>query len=440
MAISQFLDMNQTLSRSHVPVLARARVRVSTTPYGFGRVSPPPSSSSSSSTRGHGIDPTQDINRRRVSASHNDYAPPSTIGGCMELDALERYSCVICDSLTLVAGGTRMKSASVSRRVLAGIMANPTSFGQMKFSIEQARMYENESLGIQSGFSKTQLQVNKALVNVAGLLLESSVESSGRVSIEVDPRLAYDAAGLKKNAEVIWAMCAENGISKDRILLQMPATWAAIEAAGAMELEGLQTHLVSVYSYGQAVAAVSHDVSVLQLNVGRINDWYDRNPGAIRDPNGPRELAAMAKAGFAVLENPGLPLVKKVYNYIHNLGKDTKLIASGMRSKKETLSLAGCDFLVVGEQILNSLAKTSTLEGYNDGLHAAGSDDCGMKAAMSPDQAASAEVERVTVAACNFEDALGLIGTDLLTADVQRAVEDATRLEPLFLNRVGGQE
>jgi hypothetical protein len=88
-------------------------------------------------------------------ASHNDYAPPSTIGGSMELDALERFSCVICDSLTLTPPGqTRMKSASVSRRVLAGIMANPTTFGQMKFSIEQARLYSNESLGISSGFRR----------------------------------------------------------------------------------------------------------------------------------------------------------------------------------------------------------------------------------------------------------------------------------------------
>ena len=95
---------------------------------------------------------------------------------------------------------------------------------------------------------------------------------------------------------------------------------------------------------------------------------------------------------------------------------------------------------MVGEQILKSLAKTSTLEGYNDGLHAAGDDASGVKAAMSPEQAASAEVERVHVAASNFQDALGLIGTDLLNADVQRAVEDATRLEPIFLNRVAGQE
>ena len=259
------------------------------------------------------------------------------------------------------------------------------------------------------------------------------------MSIEVDPRLAQDAAGLRKNAAVIMSMCLENGIPKERILIQMPATWAAIEAAKGLELEGLQTHLVDVYSYGQAVAAIDSGVSVLQLNVGRINDWYDRNPGAIRDPSGPRETQAMAKAGFAELENPGLPLVNKIYNYIHHSSKGTKLIASGMRTKKEVVSLAGCDYLVVGEQILNSLAKTSTLEGYNDGLHASGNDD-GMKAAMSPDQAAGAEVERVRVDASNFKDALGLIGSDLLDADVKRAVEDATRLEPIFLNRVGGQE
>ena len=130
----------------------------------------------------------------------------------------------------------------------------------------------------------------------------------------MDPRLAQDAAGLRKNAAVIMSMCLENGIPKERILIQMPATWAAIEAAKGLELEGLQTHLVDVYSYGQAVAAIDSGVSVLQLNVGRINDWYDRNPGAIRDPSGPRETQAMAMAGCAVVENPGLPLLYKIYN------------------------------------------------------------------------------------------------------------------------------
>lgn len=373
-----------------------------------------------------------------VRQSSETYAPPSSTGGCTELKALERFSVVIPDSQTL-NGSKSMMSGTVSRRILAGIMANPTSFGRLKFGIEQARLYENEDLKQSSGLSNSQLQVCRALVNTAGLVLEDVV-NNGRVSIEVDPRVAYDADGLRRQGEIIWSMCAESGIPKERILIQMPATWAAIEAAQGLEMEGLQTHLVSIYSYGQAVAAVEHGVSVIQINVGRINDWYDKNPGAIRDPNGPREVQAMAKAGYGgPLENPGLPLVKKIYTYIHHAGKGTKLISSGMRTKKETLSLAGSDYLVVGEQILKSLESTCTLEGYNDGLRAT-QDSGSMSPGMSPEQAAVSEVEKISVSAVNFKDALGLIGTDLLTSDIERAVEDAVRLEPIFLNRVGGQE
>lgn len=376
--------------------------------------------------------------RCQASSVSDTYTPPSSTGGSTELSALERFSVVLPDSQTL-HGSRSMMSGTVSRRILAGIMANPTSFGRLKFGIEQARLYENEDLRRDSGLSKNQLQVCKALVNTAGLVLEDVV-NDGRVSIEVDPRLAYDSDALRRHGEIIWSMCAANGISKERILIQMPATWEAMEAAKGLELEGLQTHLVSIYSYGQAVAAIEHGVSVIQVNVGRIHDWYDKNPGAIRDPHGPREVQAMAKAGYGgPLENPGVPLVKKIYTYIHHAGGRTKLISSGMRTKKETLALAGSDYLVVGEQILKSLQSTCTLEGYNDGLHAAQDSSC-ITPAMSPDQAAAAEVDRIIVDSSNFSDALGLIGKDLLTSDVERAIEDAVRLEPIFLNRVGGQE
>lgn len=374
-------------------------------------------------------------------ASAEAYTPPSRQGGSTELSALEQFSIVIPDSFvhSMNAKAHSLKSGTVSRRIVAGIMANPTSFGRMKFSIEQARLFKRDGLGPEENDT---LQVCKALVNVAGIMLEDIVsDPSGRVSIEVDPRVAYDTDALVAQGELIWSMCAENGISKDRILVQMPATWEAIEAAGRLELQGVETHLTGIYSYGQAVAACNHGVSVISVNVGRIHDWYDKNPGAARDPTGPRETQAMAKAGYGgPLQNPGIPLVKKIYTYIHHAGGKTKIIASGMRTKKETLALAGCDYLVVGEHILKSLASTSTLDGYNDGLSAQQQYAGTMSPAMSPDQAAASEVEKIFVASANFKDALGLIGSDLLSSDIERSIEDARRLEPIFMNRVGGQE
>lgn len=38
-------------------------------------------------------------------------------------------------------------------------------------------------------------------------------------------------------------------------------------------------------SFVQGAAAAQNGISVVQPNVGRLHDWYNRHPGVIRDPN-----------------------------------------------------------------------------------------------------------------------------------------------------------
>ena len=305
---------------------------------------------------------------------------------------------------------------------------------RMQFAIEQARFYQPPG----GEKSSQALKVDKALVNAAALMLESV---SGKVSVEVDPRLAYDTEKLVERSDHLMSMFAEIGVSKDSVLLQMPATWEAIQASKRLELSGYATHLICVYSYVQAVAAIQAGISVIQVNVGRIDDWYDKHPGVIRDPEGPREDRAMAMAGYGAPPiNPGIPLVKKIYDHIHQKGSKTKLIASGMRSKDEVLALSGCDYLVVGPQVLNALKSTSTLDGYNDGLHASTQDFESLEPELSPEKASESPVENIDTSQSNFVNYLGMMGKELLEGTVQRLVEDAERLEPILLNTVSGQE
>ena len=80
-------------------------------------------------------------------------------------------------------------------------------------------------------------------------------------------------------------MYREVGVERERVLLRMPATWPAIQAAKVLEAEGIACHLVLVYSFVQGAAAAQAGISVVQPNVGRLHDWYNRHPGVIRDPN-----------------------------------------------------------------------------------------------------------------------------------------------------------
>lgn len=39
----------------------------------------------------------------------------------------------------------------------------------------------------------------------------------------------------------------ENGISSDRILIRLPATWQGIQAAKKLEAEGIAAHVTLIY-------------------------------------------------------------------------------------------------------------------------------------------------------------------------------------------------
>ncbi|KAL4446251.1 hypothetical protein ABPG77_003058 [Micractinium sp. CCAP 211/92] len=377
-----------------------------------------------------------------VLATKTEYVSPSSRTSSTELQRLEALSTVVPDVLLSqsLQKVEAPKAATSSRSVLAGIMNTPASMRRYKFAIEQARFYDKCNLA--SGGDKTACQVDKALVNVGSMFLETV---TGRVSTEVDPRVAYDTDKLVARGRQIIDMYDEVGVDKDRVLLRMPATWPAIVAAKKLEAEGIACHLVLVYSFVQGAAAAQSGISVVQPNVGRLHDWYNRHPGVIRDPNAPREMSAMAKAGYGVDQiNPGLLLVEKIYNYIHKYhGGRTKVMASGLRTKAEALALAGCDFLVVGPKVLTGLDSSATLDGYNTGLSAVEEVPFSVEARLSPELAQQAEfvpAELDTIDEGRFNEYLGMAARDLLSEGVQRLVEDANRLEPFFLNLAAGNE
>ncbi|MBC7981300.1 MAG: transaldolase, partial [Armatimonadetes bacterium] len=70
----------------------------------------------------------------------------------------------------------------------------------------------------------------------------------GRVSTEVDARLSFDTAGTLEKARHLIAAYAEEGISKDRILIKIASTWEGIKAAETLEKEGIHCNLTLLFS------------------------------------------------------------------------------------------------------------------------------------------------------------------------------------------------
>ncbi|NEK70985.1 MAG: transaldolase, partial [Xanthomonas perforans] len=76
----------------------------------------------------------------------------------------------------------------------------------------------------------------------------------GRVSTEVDADLAHDTEATIAKARKFIAMYAERGVSKDKILIKIAATWEGIEAARQLQQEGIDCNLTLIFNRSQALA------------------------------------------------------------------------------------------------------------------------------------------------------------------------------------------
>ncbi|MDX2256631.1 MAG: transaldolase [Pseudanabaenaceae cyanobacterium bins.39] len=165
----------------------------------------------------------------------------------------------------------------------------------------------------------------------------------GRVSTEVDARLSYDTQATIEKAHYLISEYESHGISRDRILIKIAATWEGIKAAEALEKEGINCNLTLLFGLHQAIACAEAGIKLISPFVGRILDWYKKDTG--RD----RYLAA---------EDPGVLSVTRIYNYYKKFGYKTEIMGASFRNMGEIVELAGCDLLTISPALLDELQNT----------------------------------------------------------------------------------
>ena len=165
----------------------------------------------------------------------------------------------------------------------------------------------------------------------------------GRVSTEVDARLSFDTeATIAKGREII-AQYETAGISKERILIKIAATWEGIQAAAVLEKEGIATNLTLIFGLHQAIACAENGITLISPFVGRILDWYKKDTG--RD-------------SYEPAEDPGVVSVTAVYNYYKKFGFKTEVMGASFRNLGEITELAGNDLLTISPGLLEELQAT----------------------------------------------------------------------------------
>ena len=379
-------------------------------------------------------------------AASPSYDAPSNVSGGSQLESLCKLSEVVRNSVVLEDGesfrdASCSSAAAVTSRILLKVLRNPVGLRQYEQPIESALAYieqtqpkEKDSLGL------VHCSLDKAMVNLGSLLAE---QVDGRVSTEVDARFANDSAKIVEQVNYLSKLYEEVGVKPDRILYRIPATWAGIQACRELESRGIQCLMTLVCSFTQCIAAAEAGASVVQLYVGRVRDWYRKNPNAIRNPDGPREDSGgvLGEVGGGAMD-PGRDLVAKCYNYVHKHHPGTKIMAGDIRTKEDALAISGCDYIVMPPHLISQLDASPSVLGYNDGLRASSDDEyVDLLPELTLEGASRAEFsDRYTSGIkdeATFRVQMGECGRSLLDSSLQRYKDSFEQLEPYFTKIAG---
>lgn len=161
----------------------------------------------------------------------------------------------------------------------------------------------------------------------------------GRVSTEVDADLAHDTAATIAKAHKFIDMYAQRGVSREKILIKVAATWEGVEAARQLQKDGIDTNLTLIFNQTQALACAEAGVFLISPFVGRILDWYVAN----------------GQAPANIDEDPGVVFVRGVYAEFKKRGSATVVMGASFRSTAQIEALAGCDRLTISPDLLEKL-------------------------------------------------------------------------------------
>ena len=229
----------------------------------------------------------------------------------------------------------------------------------------------------------------------------------GRVSTEVDARLSFDCSGSVAKAREIIALYEKAGISRERVLIKLAATWEGIKAAEQLHADKIHCNLTLLFSFAQAVACAEARVQLISPFVGRILDWHKKNAGK----------------DFVGAADPGVISVTQIYNYYKRYDHATEVMGASFRNKGEITELAGCDLLTISPQLLAEL-KAST-------------EPLGRK--LDPARAKAADLQKVSFDEKAFRFAFNedAMATEKTAEGIRVFAADIVKLEQLIRQKRG---
>jgi len=219
-------------------------------------------------------------------------------GTSIWLDDLSRAKITSTDAHALPA---RIKNSGV-----VGVTTNPSIFsaaisGAAEYAADIATL---KNASVDEVVKKLTTDDVRQACDLFTAIYQSSKGVDGRVSIEVDPRLAHDTQGTISAGKELWAI-----IDRPNLMIKVPATLEGLPAITALIAAGISVNVTLIFSvkrYGQVIEAYMNGIeqcedpstvhSVASFFISRIDSSVD----ALLKKNGsPEATALLGKAAIA---------------------------------------------------------------------------------------------------------------------------------------------
>ncbi|MFF3413991.1 transaldolase [Streptomyces sp. NPDC002698] len=284
-------------------------------------------------------------------------------------------------SRELLAGGELKRL--ITEKHVVGVTTNPTIFASAlskgdRYS-EQLRRLEREGASVDDAILTLTSDDVRAGCRAFGPVHLRSGGTDGRVSVEVDPRLARDADATIDQARKLWET-----VGRPNLLVKIPATGEGLTAITRVIAEGISVNVTLIFSLERYRAvmdaylagleqaeAAGRDLadvhSVASFFVSRVDTEVDRRLDAIGTPE------ARALRGKAAIANARL--AHQAYEQMTAGSRWQGLAAAGARPQRPLWASTGVkdaaypDTMYVGELVIAGTVNTmpgATLEAFAD--------------------------------------------------------------------------
>jgi len=246
----------------------------------------------------------------------------------------------------IVSGGLKKL---IDDRHVVGVTTNPTIFAT---ALAKGTTYDAQVAELAaSGTSVTDAVFEITTHDVAAAcdIFRPSYEASnhvdGRVSIEVEPSLAYDTPGTVAQVKQLWAK-----VDRENVMVKIPATEAGVQAIADATAEGISINVTLIFSlerHRQVINAflsglerakaagidISTIHSVASFFVSRVDVEVNKRLDAIGTPEA---LALKNKAGIA-----NARLAYQVYEQGFSSERAKVLLAAGANKQRPLWASTG---------------------------------------------------------------------------------------------------